>query len=244
MPYQINGYDITNYMITTSTDDGKGIRTYYQTFPFSVSTNTTAQLMLNTGFKYGPTNLDLGMLGLAATSYAGALNSTVPVWCNRICAIGVGGGGGGGGGGNNDLAANGGNGGWGGYGAMAFTPTSGTVVISGTPIVISIGNGGGGGAGGSGASGTPGNASNVVVNGTNIMSAGGGNAGNGGNNAPSGFYNGNSGSPSTPGSASTLPSGYPTELSSFGTQGAAGGAGGGNGGNGGVGQVRIWYKYG
>jgi hypothetical protein len=245
MPYQINGYNVENYMRETTINDGKGIRTYYPTFPYSNATSTAAERMLNTGYRYGPTNLDLSTLGLAADSDTGAINKTIPAWCNRVCVIAVGGGGGGGGGGNKSGGANGGNGGPGGYGAVSYTPTSGNTVTPGVPIVIVVGGGGGGGDGASGPGGGGGNggASNVVINGTNVLSAAGGNGGNGGAQAPDGYTDGGPGSRGTPTSQGALPSSYPSLLSSYGLPGGGGNGDGGWGNSGGNGQVYIWYKY-
>jgi len=236
--YEINGTNITSYMIETTTNDSNGIRTYYTSFPYTTATTTAAERMLTTGYKIK--GVDISTLDLAATKDTSPYQTSVPTWCNRICAIGVGGGGGGGQGGANSGAANGGNAGRGGFGAIDYTPVSGTAVTPGAPLVVTVGNGG---AGAAGTQSVAGNASNVVVNGTNILSAAGGNRGINGNSASGGVNNGNTGASGTPTSAGTMPASYPTELSPYGIGGAGGGGGSKNGTAGGDGQVYLWYKY-
>lgn len=240
--YQMDGVNFNTYMVETGTADSNSIRSFYASFPYSQAAVSEADRMFPTGFQINGTDIAASPRFLRAERLitTSTATTTVPAWCNRMCAIVIGGGGGGGQGGNNNGAANGGNGGFGGYGSVSFNTLPGTAVTPGAPLTITAGNAGVGGPGG----GVPhaGGPSSVITTGFNVTAAGGG-GGNIGNNAPSGYTPGSPGGPGLPNTAATVPANYPTEFVGYGGRGNAGSAGGGGGGAGQGGRVIVWYKY-
>ena len=240
MSYTINGTNITSYMLETATDDGNAIRTYYTAFPYTTATTTAAERMLPTGFLINGS--DVSTRDLAAPIVNTAVNTTVPTWCNRICAMAVGAGGGGGQGGSSPFYG-GGDGGDGGYGVVNVTPTSGIAVAPGAPLVVVYGAAGQGGAGNAA---TDGGDSTISVSGSIVHTATGGNAGAiGSRGHPAGgptskAPNGANGTPNT---AGTVPTSFPSGLTGFGVRGNGGPGGSKNGNDGSMGKVILWYKY-
>ncbi len=242
--YQMDGENFNTFVVETGTADSNGIRAFYASFPYSQGLVSEADRMFSTtGFQINGVDVAAGGRTFRAERVitTGTINTTVPAWCNRMCAIVIGGGGGGGQGGGNNGAANGGNGGFGGFGSVSFNTLPGTGVTPGAPLTITAGAPGFGGAG----NGDPGGSSSVITTGFNVTAAGGG-GGNRGNNAPSGYTPGSPGGPGLPNSAGVVPSNYPTEFVGYGGRGGGGSAGpstNSGGGNGQGGRVIVWYKF-
>ena len=254
MPYQINGYNFSEYVYAPATTSAPAaLLAAYPQLPAVaiIASSLNASRINTTGYQLSSTDIATTYPMEALTQiYSNTTPGSIvlPAWCNRLSGSLIGAGGGGGGsGGPTGGPGNGGNANPGGYGAANFFENS--PVTPGTTCTYTIGTGGSAGAAG-GTSGGPGGFTRITKSGGTILgNASGGNGGGGGNNAGY-FNNGNQNAPAgTPsaavsGSPAVFINKYPTGVGGFGDIGRADNTPGAGrtGAAGKQGAMWLWFK--